>query len=197
LSRVAAIVLAAGRGTRFGGGSKLLAPFDGAPLVRHAARAALASRATPVIVVTGHEADAVGLALGDLPVATVRNPDYGQGLSTSLRAGFAALPDDAAGAVVLLGDMPLVGPDIVDRLIAAFAGQPPPLAVAPVSGGRRGNPVLLSRALAGRIGALAGDVGAGPLLRGLPDVVEIPVEGEAALADVDTPEALAALRLKA
>jgi molybdenum cofactor cytidylyltransferase len=85
---VAALVLAAGRGSRFGQEPKLLAELEGKPLVRHVAEAALASRAEPTLVVTGHRADAIGAALRDLPVALRHNPDYADGLSTSLRQGF-------------------------------------------------------------------------------------------------------------
>ena len=104
--RVAALLLAAGRGTRFGAAPKLLAEFAGEPLVRPAARAALASRAGPLLVVLGHESEGVRRALDGLAYRAVPNPDYADGLSTSLRAGFRALPPDADAALVLLGDMP-------------------------------------------------------------------------------------------
>ncbi len=190
---VAVLILAAGRGSRFGESPKLLALLEGRPLVRHVADAALASRARPVLAVTGHRADAIEAALAGLPVATLRNPDHADGLSTSLRAGFAALAGEAAAIVVLLADMPRVTPELVDRLIAAWetGGRPP--AVVPVAGGRRGNPVLLSAALAPAVAGLAGDAGAGPLLRGLPGVLEVDVPGDAALIDVDTPAMLARL----
>ncbi|MDB5592640.1 nucleotidyltransferase family protein, partial [Enterovirga sp.] len=113
---VAAIILAAGRGTRFGGTPKMLAEYDGRSFVRRAADAALEGGAEPVIAVLGHEADRVRRALAGLDVILVPNPAYPEGLSTSLRAGFAALPDGTEAALVLLGDMPLVGPDLVAGL---------------------------------------------------------------------------------
>jgi molybdenum cofactor cytidylyltransferase len=195
--RVAALLLAAGRGTRFGNEPKLLAPLDGAPLVRHAARAALASRAAPLLVVLGHAATAVEEALADLAFAAVPNPAYAEGLATSLKAGFAALPSDVEAAVVLLGDMPGVGAALIDRLIAAYAEagrrSAPPLAVVPVAGGRRGNPVLLDRRLAPEIAGLSGDRGAGPMLAGRDGVLELAVEDPGALLDVDTPDVLAGI----
>ena len=106
--RIAAVVLAAGRSTRMGAVNKLIAEIGGKPLVRIAAEQALASRASPVIVVTGHERERVEAALAGLPVALVHNPDYAEGLGTSLKAGIAAVPEDADGAVVCLGDMPQV-----------------------------------------------------------------------------------------
>lgn len=190
---MAAIVLAAGLGSRFGETPKMLAELDGKPLVRRVAEAALASRADPVMVVLGRAAAAVRAALDGLEVAFVDNPDYAQGLSTSLKVGFAALPGDAAGAVVCLGDMPLLGADVLDALIAAFAETPDAAAIVPVHAGRRGNPVLLARRLAPEIAGLEGDRGAGPLLKGRADVRELAWGDERVLVDVDTPEALAAL----
>ena len=106
--RIAALVLAAGRSTRMGAINKLIAEIGGKPLVRIAAEQALASRASPVIVVTGHQHEQVEAALAGLPVKLVHNPDYTEGLGTSLKVGIAAVPEDADGAIVCLGDMPQV-----------------------------------------------------------------------------------------
>src|ERR671918_1733453 len=106
--KVAALVLAAGQSRRMGQANKLLAPVDGRPMVAHAVDAMLASRADPVIVVTGHQADAVRAALGERPVIWAHNPDYASGLSGSLAVGLAALPEDAEGVVIGLGDMPRI-----------------------------------------------------------------------------------------
>jgi molybdenum cofactor cytidylyltransferase len=192
-SEVAALVLAAGQGTRFGAEPKLLAQLRGKPLVRWVAEAALGSRARPVIVVTGHRAAEVERTLADLAVAIVHNPAYADGLSTSLKTGFRALPPQAEAAVVLLGDMPLVGPSLIERLMAAWREGGRPTALVPVTAGRRSNPVVLSRRLAPEIMALDGDRGAAPLLRGRSDVVELPIEDAALLHDVDTREALGRL----
>lgn len=190
---VAAIVLAAGLGSRFGGASKPLAPFRGQAMVRHVCEAALASKAAPVIVVVGHRGAEVAGALEGLAVAIVACPNYAQGLSRSLRAGFAALPDTASGALVLLADMPLVEAATLDALIDAFARKPDAPAVVPVHEGRRGNPVLLSRALMPEITRLDGDHGAGPLLRGRGGIVEVEVASASIFADADTPDDLARL----
>jgi len=192
VSDVAAIVLAAGRGTRFGPAPKLVADLDGKPVVRHVAEAGLASAARGVIVVTGQRRGDVEAARIGLPVVLVRNPSYADGLSTSLKAGFAALPPGAEAAIVLLADMPLVRPALIDRL-AALWRESRPTAVVPVVDGQRGNPVVLAAALRPAIARLSGDVGAGPLLRGRTDVLEVPIDDVAAVRDVDTPEALAAL----
>jgi len=188
--RIAAIVLAAGRSTRMGGPNKLLAEIGGRPLVRIAAEEALASRAKPLIVVTGHERERVEAALDGLPVKFVHNPDFAQGLGTSLRAGIQAVPAEADGVIVCLGDMPQVDAGLIDRLIAAFDPEKGALAVVPTIEGRRGNPVLWSRRFFPDLMAIEGDVGARHLIGRYGEAVaEVPV-GKGALVDVDTPEAL-------
>ena len=190
-AHIAAVILAAGRGTRFAasggpGPSKLVAVFGSKPMVRHTVEAALGSAATPVVVVTGHARDHVAAALAGLPVQLVHNPDYADGLATSLKAGIAVLPADVKGAVILLGDMPLVTSDLIDRLLAAAHGDPQADAVVPVTNGRRGNPVLLSRTLFSSVAHLEGDAGARQLLRGADlRVREFAVEDAAAALDVD------------
>ena len=193
---VGAIILAAGRSTRMGERFKLIEPVGGVPMVRRAAEAALASGARPVLVVTGHRAADVAQVLHGLDVSLVHNPAFADGLSTSLKAGFAALPEDRAAALVLLADMPRVTGALLDRLIGVFGAEGAgALAVAPVAGGRRGNPVLIARPLMAALGALTGDVGARALLDAAGEqVVEVPVADDAVLVDVDTPEALAAAR---
>jgi molybdenum cofactor cytidylyltransferase len=188
--RIAAVVLAAGRSTRMGGPNKLLAEIGGRPLVRIAAEEALASRAKPVIVVVGHQRGEVEKALAGLPVQFVQNPDFAQGLGTSLKAGIAAVPADAEGAIVCLGDMPQVDAGLIDRLIAAFDPERGALVVMPTFEGKRGNPVLWSRRFFPDLMAIEGDVGARHLIGRYGEaVVEVPLAGKAALVDVDTPEA--------
>jgi molybdenum cofactor cytidylyltransferase len=195
MSGVAAILLAGGRGTRFGEEPKLLAKAGGKALVRHVAEAAVDSTADPVIVVTGHRADAVEAELKGLHVQVVHNPEFADGLSTSLKTGFFALPPDARAAIVLLGDMPLVGANLIDALVAGWHESGGPTALVPTLNGRRGNPVVISRALQAAIETLSGDVGAGPLLRGRQDVVEWPTADEAVTQDIDTQEEFGKLRL--
>ncbi len=201
MARIAAIILAAGASSRFkagGGGqaSKLAAALAGKPLVRHAAEAALASTARPIVVVTGHDRQSVETALDGLVLQFAHNAHHRDGLASSLRTAIAALPADAAGAVVLLGDMPAVTSALIERLIAVFGEQPGALAAAPNVAGRRGNPVLLSRSLFPAIAALEGDEGARKLLNGAApgQVVEVDVSGPGATLDVDTPQSLAEAR---
>jgi molybdenum cofactor cytidylyltransferase len=192
---IAGLVLAAGRSTRMGGPNKLLEEINGRPLVRIAAEQMLASRARPVIVVTGHQHERVERALAGLPVTFVHNPDFADGLSTSLKAGIAAVPAEADGAVVALGDMPQVTAKLVDRLIAAFDPERGALVAIPTIAGKRGNPVLWARRFFPDLMTVEGDVGARHLIGGYAEAVaEVPVEDAAAMTDVDTPEALVAVR---
>jgi molybdenum cofactor cytidylyltransferase len=193
--RVAAVVLAAGRSTRMGTSNKLLAEIGHRPLVRIAVEEALASRAKPVIVVAGHQRDEIEKALVGLPVRVVHNPDFAQGLGSSLKAGIAAVPADAHGAIVCLGDMPQVDARLIDRLIAAFDPDHGALVVVPTFEGKRGNPVLWARRFFPDLMGIDGDVGARHLIGGYGEAVsEVPVEGKAALVDIDTPEALLGVR---
>jgi molybdenum cofactor cytidylyltransferase len=193
--RIAAVVLAAGRSTRMGAINKLIAEIGGKPLVRIATEQALASRASPVIVVTGHERERVEAALAGLPVRFVHNPDYADGLGTSLKAGIAAVPEDADGAIVCLGDMPQVDSTLIDRLLGAFDPERGALVVVPSIEGRRGNPVVWSRRFFPDLMTVTGDTGARHLIASYAEaVVEVPVAGEAALTDVDTPESFSAVK---
>ena len=194
MPEIATLILAAGRGTRFGAAPKLLAPLDGRPLVRNAAEAALIARPRPVVAVLGAHGEAVRAALAGLDLTTIDNPDYAEGMATSLKAGIAALPPACRAVIVMLGDMPRVTAREIDGLVAAFrAADGKVSAVVPVHGGRRGNPVLLNLdLLRGALAGLHGDRGAGPILASRSDVLEIP-GGPGNALDIDTPDALAGL----
>ncbi|WP_108660884.1 NTP transferase domain-containing protein [Acuticoccus kandeliae] len=189
----AAIVLAAGRSTRMGAVNKLLEEVGGVAMVRRVAEAALASRADPVVVVTGHDADRVKEALAGLDVAFAHNVDYPDGLSTSLRAGLGALPASTDAAIILLGDMPLIRPQDIDRVLAAL-GRNGALVAMSTAEGARGNPVAWSSRLFPELKATEGDAGGRALLSRYSDsVVDVEI-GQAAALDADTPAALAAVR---
>ena len=154
------------------------------PRLRHHRRQAL--RATPL------RAQQPGAGL---PVQLVHNPDFAQGLGTSLKAGIAAVPAEADGAIVCLGDMPQVDAGLIDRLVAAFDPDRGALVVMPTFAGKRGNPVLWSRRFFPDLMAIDGDIGARHLITSYAEAVtEVPVDGDAAFTDVDTPEALQSLK---
>jgi molybdenum cofactor cytidylyltransferase len=192
--RIAALLLAAGKSSRMGE-NKMLAEIDGRPMVARTAQRLLASRARPIVAVLGNQADEVDVALGKLPVERVRNPDFAEGLSTSLKRGIAMLPADVDGVVVCLGDMPLIAGRDVDRLIAAFNPLEGRAIIAPVRRGKRGNPLLWSRQFFPEMMALSGDQGARKLVEEHADLVaEVEMENDAIFIDIDTPDALAQLR---
>ncbi len=194
--RIACVVLAGGRSTRMGT-NKLLEVFRGQPIVRHVVEAARASRAAHVRVVVGHQADAVARALDGLEVEIVINPDFAAGISSSVKAGLRDLPPELDGAMMALGDMPELSAAHFDRLIAAFDPQDNRSIIVPTFHGKRGNPVLWSSRYFAEMQDVSGDTGAKHLLGAYADqVVEVDLATEAVITDVDTPEALAALRAR-
>jgi nicotine blue oxidoreductase len=180
-------VLAAGAGRRYGG-PKALVVHQGRLLVERAVDTVRAAGCAPVVVVLGAAGDRVR-ARADLAGATpVDNPDWDTGMGSSLRTGLAALATTGAvAAVVLLVDMPGVGPEAVRRVTAA--ATPDALVMAGYAGGRRGHPVLLGRDhWAGVAEAAHGDVGARPYLRAHAALVRVVPCGDVADdADLDTP----------
>ena len=192
MTRIAAIVLAAGKSSRMGR-NKLLIELDGKSLVEHAVDAALASQAALVIVVLGHQRHEIAQRLAGRDIVTVENPDYAEGLSTSLKRGLAALPAEIEGAVICLADMPGIGSALLDRLIAGFDPATGREIILPLRQGRRGNPVLWGRRFFPELLAIAGDTGAKHLIAAYPgQVAEIEAPDDGVLIDLDTPEALAA-----
>jgi molybdenum cofactor cytidylyltransferase len=185
--KVAIVLLAAGRSTRMGGPNKMLAEANGQPLVVHAVKAALASQVVEVVVVLGHMADEVRPAIEKVvpPKSRLRfvtNPDFAEGLSTSVRTGIAAVGAGVSSA-------------LLDRLRAAFSPVEGRAICVPTVGGKRGNPVLWARRFFPEIARVAGDTGAKHLIGEHADLVcEVEMTGEAAITDIDTPEALAAWR---
>jgi molybdenum cofactor cytidylyltransferase len=195
--RIAALLLAAGRSSRMGGPNKLLEPIDGTAMVARTAQRLLSSHARPVVAVLGNDAERVAAALGKLPLERVHNPAFAEGLSTSLKCGLAALPQEIDGVVVCLGDMPLITGRDIDQLIAAFNPLEGRAIIVPVRRGKRGNPVLWARRFLPEMAELAGDVGAKHLIgEHAEQVHEVEMESDGVLVDIDTPDALAALRDK-
>ncbi|MEP7456178.1 molybdopterin-binding/glycosyltransferase family 2 protein [Phyllobacterium sp. SB3] len=188
--KVYAILLAAGRSIRMGAKNKLLADFDGVPLVRRTASLVCASKVSRVFGVVGHMSERVRQALEGVDMELVENPHYADGLASSIKAGLAALPEDADGVVIMLADMPSVSAADIDRLIASFHKREGRAVVRATHGGKRGNPVLLPRTLFPEIRKLTGDTGARHLVEsGLVDVVHVEI-GTAADNDIDTAEAM-------
>ena len=193
--RIAAIVLAAGESRRMGERNKLLLSVGGRPLVEHVMRAVTASAVDEVVVVVGHEADRVQPVLAGYPVRVVRNPDYAEGMTTSIRAGVAAADPDAAGFMICLSDLPLIEPEEFTQLADAFreaVRRDPGAIVRPVYKGEPGNPVVFSAAYRPAIAGHQGLTGCKGLIKQhRAHVVEIPMATDHVVCDVDTPEAYA------
>jgi molybdenum cofactor cytidylyltransferase len=188
-NRVAAIVLAAGRASRFGS-PKQLALWQDKPLLAHVVDAALASQAEPVIVVLGAHAEACRSVLADRPVQIVMNDQWAAGQSTSMRAGLAALPSTVSAALFPLADQPFVTPAVINTLIAAYQQTLKPV-VWPEFEGRRGNPVLFDRILFPEMNRISGDTGAKPVLMAHQAEAErVVVTEPGILQDIDRPEDL-------
>jgi molybdenum cofactor cytidylyltransferase len=188
--RIAAVVLAAGMSSRMGGRNKLLQGIGGRPMIRRSVEAVLGSGASPVIVVTGRDEGEVRAALSGLGVTFAHNPDFAGGMAGSLQAGITAVPKDADGAVVALGDMPFVTAHHIDRLIAAYDEDEGRTICVPTHDGKWGNPVLWSRRYFPEMLEITGDKGARELLHTYADkLCEVPMEDEGILRDFDTPEA--------
>jgi len=185
---VVAVVLAAGAGSRFGG-SKLLAELNGKPLLQHVLDALRATDLGDIVVVLGADASAVEPAISWGSARRVVNPQPADGLSSSLRIGIGAVPADATGALIVLGDQPALTPAVVTRLLEQPDDPARPIVVARYADDSARNPVLLRRAAFPLVGEATGDRGLGPVLAAHPEQVrEIAVAGTN--PDVDTADDL-------
>ncbi len=192
---IAALILAAGQSRRMGVTNKLLAEIDGKAMLARVVEVAQASQVEHIVAVTGHEADIVAAALAHYDVPVVHNPDFADGLSTSLQRGVGELADDIDGVIVLLGDMPRIAPLHIDRLIAAFNPLEGRAICVPTYQGKRGNPVLFGSQFFAEMADVGGDSGAKHLIgEHEDDLVEVPMEDDGIFLDVDTPDALTAIR---
>jgi len=192
---IAAVVLAAGRSRRMAPHNKLLiTDRTGKSMIARVVDNVLSSKARPILVVTGHQPSEIEHALGGRPVRYVHAPDYAEGLSASLKAGIAAVPPEAAAAVICLGDMPLVTGRMIDRLLETYDVDEGRLIVLPTFRGKQGNPMLWDRRFFPEILAITGDSGARFLLgKHMEEVAEVEMADDAVLRDFDTTESLAEL----
>ena len=195
---ITAIVLAAGESKRMGAANKLLLPFGETTLIGRVVSAVTASATGEVLVVVGHEAEAVREALVGHPVTFVHNAHYREGMTTSIHAGVAAASPEASGFMICLSDLPLIEPGELDQLIDAFEGrvrEDPQCIVIPVHAGRRGNPVLFSAAYQPAILTHAGLMGCKGIVKQNPaHVLEVSLPTDHILRDIDPPAAYEALR---
>jgi molybdenum cofactor cytidylyltransferase len=197
---IAAIVLAAGRSRRMGATNKLLCEIDGAPMLARVLDAIAAAEPVAIVVVTGHEADAIAAiaATSHAHIRLAHNDRHAEGMGTSIATGVRAAVGDhphADGFLICPGDLPGLEGRHVSAVIAAFAPAAGRAICVPVAGGRRGHPVLFAAPFAPALMALIGDRGARDLLSLHADrVYEVHVSGDGVVADIDTAEALTAAR---
>jgi molybdenum cofactor cytidylyltransferase len=192
---IAAVVLAAGRSRRMAPHNKLLiADRTGKPIIARVVDNVLSSKARPILIVTGHQPREIEQAVGGRPVRYVHASDYAEGLAASLKAGIAAVPPEAAAAIVCLGDMPLVTGRMIDRLLEAYDPQHGRLIVMPTFRGKQGNPMIWDTRFFPEIMEISGDSGARFLVGKHADVLaEVEMADDAVVRDFDTPESLATL----
>lgn len=199
ISRTAAIILAGGTSSRMGGDrNKLLLPLGDRPVLMHVIEATLASRAWPVLLVLGHQAEAVREQLQTFlqksSLKILENPDYRSGMSTTLQVGLSALLSDdyrnsLTDVLFLLGDQPMITTGIIDSLLE-LREQTQKRIVLPLYQGQRGNPVLFSLDFADELLQIRGDEGGRSVLKNHPDeIVTLEIEKLSANFDVDTWEA--------
>ncbi len=189
---VAAVVLAAGASRRMGR-PKLALTHQGRPLLRRVVEAAVEGGCDPVMVVLGADADRYRPVLEGTPARVVYNPEHEHGMSTSIRAGIEALPEDARAAVILLADQPFIDAEVIRRMLQTYRITGSRI-VACRYGDVVGVPALFDRALFLELLVLDGDQGARQVLQAYPRhvaTVEIPPE---AARDIDTPDDAALLR---
>ncbi|RMD92907.1 MAG: nucleotidyltransferase family protein [Calditrichaeota bacterium] len=183
-----AVVLAAGKSSRMRGQNKLLLPFHNRPVILHVLQALQQGGVEEIVVVIGHQAGALQKILPE-NLRVVVNPDFAQGLSTSIKAGLQALPQTVDAAFVVQADMPLLEGPLIAELIRAFRNAPQPAIVIPCYRNRRGNPVLFSRYFFPALKTLQGDQGARNKLEEWHEhVIQWPVQTRAVVFDLDTPE---------
>ncbi len=178
--------------------NKLLLPFQGRALVVHTLAALQETTARPILVVTGHEAEQVETALSDFEVTFVHNPDYAEGMGTSLRVGIEAAPLNATGYLICLADLPLLNAQDLTLLIDAFQSayaKDPDVIVVPQHQGRQGHPVLFSARYRVDLLALRGAQGGRRILQqNLEHILPVDMPNAHSFQDIDTPEGYEALR---
>ena len=184
---ICAVVLGAGLSSRMGA-QKLLLPFGGKTVIAHIVDQLFASSVDHVYVVVGHQGRKVGEELSGRKVTIVENSAYESGMLSSVRCGLSHLPENCSAILVALGDQPSITPQLVDKMLEAFAATEKRILV-PLYNGRRGHPLLISKSYRDEVLTGFDDVGLRGLLHAHPeDVFELTVSSSAVLSDMDCPE---------
>ncbi|MDP2931768.1 MAG: molybdenum cofactor cytidylyltransferase [Chloroflexota bacterium] len=184
---VSAILLAAGESRRMGQ-SKLLLSFGGSTILEHALDNLLKSRVDEVIVVIGNQADEMRKRIASRPVKVITNPDFRQGMATSVTRGLNLVNPKSSAIMLVLADQPLIDSQTINKLIDAFASHDRGI-VIPVYRGKRGHPIIFASKYREALLQLKGDVGGRELVgQHLGDILEVPVDSPGVALDIDTPD---------
>lgn len=184
----AAVVLAAGLSRRMGAPNKLLLPLRGQPLIARVVDQVLGAGVSEVVVVLGHQAEAVREAIAPYGVRAVHNEQFNSGQVSSVRAGLGALVAPASAVVICLGDQPLLTTADLRRLLEAYARRPSGSILVPVRGEQRGNPVVVDWASARETLARGQNFGCRHLIEQHPErVYRWPAPNDHFVRDVDEP----------
>jgi molybdenum cofactor cytidylyltransferase len=191
INNVTAIVLAAGQSNRMGNENKLLMKIDDCPMIEHVVKTLGEPCVNKIIIVTGFEAEKIKSTLNSYDIKFVDNPDFEQGLSTSLISGLRSVDKMTDAVIICLGDMPMVTSTDIKQLINEFNPEVGREICVPIYQGKRGNPILWSRRFINEMLQLEGDVGAKHLLFKYDDIVhEVPIQDSGILLDFDTKETI-------
>lgn len=194
---VSAVILAAGRSSRFEDGHKLLAEFDGVPIIRNVCRTLAASDVADIVLVTADANGAVAKAAGSGRWRIIENANAGDGLSTSLQAGLKAISQSADGVLVALADMPAISAALVDRLVSCFEDEKNSIVFPVAENGRRGHPIIWPKSLFPELMTVSGDSGGKTILAAHQALWRpVPCDDEGAFVDIDTRADLQALKAR-
>jgi molybdenum cofactor cytidylyltransferase len=189
---VAGVLLAAGTSSRMGS-NKLLFELNGESVLRGAVRRALAGGLSPLLVVLGHESEKARRELDGLPVDAVVNPNYEQGINSSLKAGVSALPAGVGAAMVMLADMPYVAPEMITAMIDRYRTSEAPLVISDYEG-VNAPPMLYDRSLFNELKMMTEQGCGRQVVKRHRHEAEVMPWPAAALADLDVPEDYARMR---
>ncbi len=168
------------------GKTKQLLPFGDSTVIEQVVSNTLESKVDDIIVVLGYQAERIAPLISAKPVKVVVNPDYQQGMSSSIKCGLNHAAKASDAVMIFLGDQPLISKEIIDKLVEAFANSKQGI-VAPVYKGRRGHPVIFDARYKPELSRLAGDTGAKKIVEAHPeDTLEVEVNSESIITDINT-----------
>ena len=184
IKMISAIVLAAGQSKRMGRAKQLL-PFGSGTILETVIKSLAESKVDEIILVLGYRAEEIRESLSYTPAKTVINPSYQEGMSSSIICGMNAVDENADAVMIVLGDQPLIGTDVIDMLVKKYRDGDRGI-VVPLYKKRRGNPVIFDIKYKDKLSALHGDIGGREIVASdSEDVLEVNIESEAVICDID------------